>query len=439
MSTQATTKTKKATSSWDFATIKKMRWFFIALIVIAGVINYLDRSTLSIGNSTIAEELSLTTVQMGLLLSAFSWPYALANLPAGYLIDKFGVKKMFLVAAVGWSIVAVGTAFANTFLALYIARVLLGIAESPFFAAGLKASQMWFSKRERSLPVSIVNTGSQIGNALAPPLLTFLLLGFGWRWMFAIVGVAGLIIAAVWWFSYRDPHAEEDALIHNEVGDDLVVETENATEKASWFSLLAKPNTWFMIIGAFGIFYTVWVYLTWLPRYLEESRGFSLATTGWVAALPFVCGIAGVLLGGVVSKKLIDKGVKAVTARKIPIVGGAILAAVAVAPVAYIENTALNILLLCIGYFAAQIPIGCIWTLASDIAEPHQVASLGAIQNFGGFLGAAVAPIATGYILELTGSFNWVFILAGLLLLVGAFSYGVLVRDRRKASFQELA
>ncbi|ALC04644.1 hypothetical protein CDES_00820 [Corynebacterium deserti GIMN1.010] len=431
MSTQVNPKAGKSTQSWDFATIKKMRWFFIALIVIAGVINYLDRSTLSIGNSTIAEELSLTTVQMGLLLSAFSWPYALANLPAGYLIDKFGVKKMFLAAAVGWSIVAVGTAFANTFLALYIGRVLLGVAESPFFAAGLKASQMWFAKRERSLPVSIVNTGSQIGNALAPPLLTFLLLGFGWRWMFAIVGVAGLIIAAVWWFTYRDPRPEEDALIHNEVDDDLVVETESGVEKASWFSLLAQPNTWFMIIGAFGIFYTVWVYLTWLPRYLEESRGFSLAQTGWVAALPFMCGIVGVLLGGVVSKKLIDAGIKAVTARKIPIVVGAILAAAAVAPVAYIENTTLNILLLCVGYFAAQIPIGCIWTLASDIAEPHQVASLGAIQNFGGFLGAAVAPVATGYILNATGHFNWVFIVAGLLLLVGAFSYGVLVRDRR--------
>lgn len=432
MSTKAGNVSHPPTKGFGF------RWYFVALILIAGVVNYLDRSTLSIGNTTIAQELNLSKVQMGLLLSAFSWPYAIANLPAGYLIDRFGPKKMFMAAAVSWSVVAVATSFASSFATLYICRVLLGVAESPFFSAGLKASQHWFGKHERSLPVSIINTGSQLGNAIAPPLLTFLLLAHGWRWMFAIIGVAGLVVAAIWWFSYRDPSLEEERAIKGGSEDDLAeLEAEESASsdapRASWFSLLATPNTWYMIAGAFGIFYTVWVYLTWLPGYLEESRGFSLSQTGWLAALPFICGIAGVLTGGFISTRLISGGMHAVRARKIPIVGGAAVAAFAVMPVAYVDSATLSIVLLCIGYFAAQIPIGNVWTLAADIAEPHQVASLGSIQNFGGFLGAAVAPIVTGAILDATGTYNLVFLVGGISLILGAFFYGVMVREHRSA------
>lgn len=409
----------------------QLRWVFIALIVVAGVVNYLDRNTLSIGNTTIAADLGFNTIQMGLLLSAFSWPYAIANLPAGYLVDKLGAKRMFAWAAAGWSIVTMLTAFVKTFPMFYAARVALGITESPFFTSGLKVSERWFAKDERSLPVSIINTGSQIANAIAPPLLTFLLLTMSWQGMFLIVGGFGLLVAIVWVKIYRDPTFQEEIAIKGAV--EAAPEPAEVA-KASWFSLFKQANTWFMVIGAFGIFYTVWVYLTWLPSYLQTSRGFSLKEIGWVAALPFLAGIFGVLVGGAVSSRLIHRGVATVTSRKIPIVGGAVLAAAAVLPVAYVENTVAVIVLLCLGYFFAQVPIGVIWTLASDLAEKHQVASLGAIQNFGGFLGAAVAPIVTGIILSNTGgNFSLVFLVGGILLLVGALSYGVFVKDRRPA------
>ncbi len=281
----------------------RLRWAFITLIVLGGIVNYLDRSTLSIGNTTIAKELGFNALQMGLLLSAFSWPYAIANLPAGYLIDRFGVKKMFLAAAIGWSLVAIGTSVLQSFMAIYIARALLGVAESPFFAAGLKASQLWFAKRERTMPVSIVNTGSQIANAIAPPLLTFLLLSTGWRTMFVIVGLLGFVVAGIWWFTYRDPNREEEVAIKGaaDLEAELKADAPAGQAKANWFSLLKRPNTWFMMLGAFGIFYTVWVYLTWLPSYLQKSRGFSLSATGWFArriALPSAASSAYCLVDG---------------------------------------------------------------------------------------------------------------------------------------------
>jgi sugar phosphate permease len=317
----------------------------------------------------------------------------------------------------------------KTFPLFYAARVALGIAESPFFTSGLKVSERWFAKDERSLPVSIINTGSQIANAIAPPLLTFLLLTMSWQGMFLIVGAFGMLVALVWMKIYRDPTFQEEVALKGAV--EAAPEPVEAA-KASWVSLFKQANTWFMVIGAFGIFYTVWVYLTWLPSYLQTSRGFSLKETGFVAALPFLAGIFGVLVGGWVSTRLIRRGVPAVTSRKIPIVAGAVLAAAAVLPVAYIQNTVVVIVLLCLGYFFAQVPIGVIWTLASDLAEKHQVASLGAIQNFGGFLGAAVAPIVTGIILNNTGgNYSLVFLVGGILLLVGAVSYGLFVKDRR--------
>lgn len=403
------------------------RWLLVTLLVVGGVVNYLDRSTLSIANTTIADEFHLSAVQMGLLLSAFSWPYAIANLPAGYLVDKFGPKKIFAGAAVLWSIVSGLMAIASSYGIMYALRVGLGVAESPFFTAGLKVNQRWFNDEERALPVSVVNTGSQIANAVAPPLLAWIMLTFSWRGMFVIIAALGVIVALVWMRIYRDPTAAELLAIHGPV----VEEPENV-KNASWGTLFRYRNTWFMILGAFGIFYTVWVYLTWLPGYLEDALGFSIKEMGWIAALPYLCGIAGVLAGGWLSSRLVSRGMPAVTARKIPIVGGAVLAAVAVLPAAFVHSVPVVISLLCIGYFAAQVPIGCLWTLASDVAPASHVASLGAIQNFGGFLGAAVAPIVTGVILDRAGgSYTLVFLIAGLLLLVGAVSYGVFVRPVR--------
>ena len=407
----------------------RIRWYLIALLVIGGIINYMDRNNLSIANTTIAKEFGLNALQMGLLLSAFSWPYAIANLPAGYLVDRFGPKKMFAWAAGLWSVVSMLSSLANSFGFLYAARVALGVAESPFFTSGLKVADKWFNKTERALPVSIVNTGSQIANAIAPPLLTFLMLTMSWRGMFLVIGALGIVIALVWLRVYRDPTLKEQFIIK---GEEFEEQLRPKEKPAGWGELLTKKNTWFMVIGAFGIFYTVWVYLTWLPSYLQTARGFSLSQIGWLAGLPFLCGILGVLAGGIFSGKAIARGVPVVRARKIPIVGGALLAAAAVLPVAYVENTALAIVLLSLGYFAAQVPIGVLWTLASDIAEPNQVASLGAIQNFGGFLGAAVAPIVTGLILDSTGgNYTLVFLIGGLLLIVGAVSYGFFVKDRR--------
>jgi len=174
---------KDATSSLDTPLVKtaapvvsRLRWGIIFILLMAAVINYLDRANLSIANTTIAREFGFSQTEMGLLLSAFLWPYALANLPAGWLVDRFGPKKMFSWGVGLWSTFTVMAGFVNGYSMFYALRVLLGISESPFFTSGIKITHRWFSDKERALPTSIINTGSQIANAIAPPILTVLLL-----------------------------------------------------------------------------------------------------------------------------------------------------------------------------------------------------------------------------------------------------------------------
>lgn len=410
--------------------VSRLRWGIILILLMAAIINYLDRANLSIANTTIAKEFGFSQTEMGLLLSAFLWPYALANLPAGWLVDRFGPKKMFSYGVGLWSTFTVLAGFVNGYSMFYALRVLLGISESPFFTSGIKITHRWFSDKERALPTSIINTGSQIANAVAPPILTILLLTLGWRGMFIAIGLAGIPLLLVWLKFYRNPTEHEEKEIHaNSQLQQQSVPGGNGNNKASWGALFRHKTTWFMVIGNFSIMFTIWVYLTWLPGYLEKSLGFSLKQTGWLAAIPFFAGILGVLCGGTISDRFIRRGVKTITARKVPIVAGAALAACFVAPIPFVHSTTLSIVLLSIGYFFSQLPQGVIWTLASDVAPKEQVASLGAIQNFGGFLGAACAPIVTGIILDATGQFTNVFFLGASLLMLGALSYGLFVKN----------
>ncbi|OAA86327.1 MFS transporter [Clostridium ljungdahlii] len=415
------------TQSMDNSKSKlNIRWAFVILLLIGAIVNYLDRANLSVANTTIAKEFHLSSTQMGLLLSAFLWPYAIANLPSGWLVDKFGPKKMFSFASGFWSTATIICSFISSYPLFYLMRMILGVAESPFFTAGLKVNQRWFSDEERGLPVAIINTGSQISNAIAPPILTLLLVAFGWRSMFVIIGVLGILVLLVWQKLYRDPTSEETIAIKGSL--EAAQEVRKSGKQASWGELFKHRNTWFMIIGNFGIMFTIWVYLTWLPSYLQKERGFSLTQSGFIASLPYICGIVGVLLGGTISDYLIKKGVQPITSRKFPIVGGALIAAISTAPLPFIKSTGVIIVLLCVGYFASQLPSGVIWTLAADVAPSNQVASLGAIQNFGGFLGAAIAPIATGIILDKTGTIGGVFLIGAGLLILGAISYGIFLK-----------
>lgn len=400
-------------------------WILVGIMLFGAVVNYLDRVNLSIAGTTISGEFHIDPIKMGLLFSAMLLPYSISNLPAGWLADKYGEKKIFTIATIVWSIATLAAGFSKTYSSLYASRVLLGIAEAPFFICGAKITKKWFDDRNRGLATSVINMGPPIANAIAPPLLTVILISFGWRSMFVGLGLVGFVVTFLWLTFYREKSNPKVKSVD-------VKSSENKNNgKVSWAVLLKHPSTWAMMIGNFGLIYVFWVYLTWLPTYLKTARGFSLMKTGWLAAIPFFAGIIGVPLGGYLSDYLIDKkGFKPIKARKTVLVIAVIAASIVVAPVAYVKSGSLSVILLTIGFLFSSMPNGVVWTLATDVAPEKLVGSLGAIQNFAGYLGGTIAPIITGVIISKTGSYNLVFVVASMMLIMSAIIYGVFLKKK---------
>jgi len=400
----------------------------LTLLVISGVVNYMDRGTLSVANSTVRAELGLSLGQMGLLLSAFSWSYALAQLPAGGLADRVGPRKLLTAGLVLWSLAQAAGGLATNFGQFIAARVMLGIGEAPQFPSAARVVSNWFPLQDRGKPTGVFNAASPLGTALAPPLLTLLMVYLDWRIMFAIMGLVGLGVAVIWYALYRDPAIERlDAAERAYLFTGSKPAEGAKLTFAEWRGLFGHITTWGMIIGFFGSAYLNWVYITWLPSYLTVARHMSLVSSGFAASVPFFAGFVGCLVAGWFSDRLTKRSASPVVGRKRPVVVAMIGMALFTVPAALVESNVLALVCISIVVFLANASsVGC-WTLATAVAPANRVASLGSLQNFGGFLGAALAPILTGYIAD-AWSFVPALLVGALFALMGAMSYLFLVR-----------
>ena len=288
------------------------------MLVVAGVINYIDRATLAVANPLIRHDLGLSIADMGYLLSAFLWAYAFSQLPTGAMVDKFGPRFLLTCGLSLWSLAQLLGGFVQSFGQFFGARLLLGVGEAPQFPTGARVVRDWFNPRDRGLATGIFNCASSLGTAIAVPLLTFLMLSFGWRVMFMIMGVAGLAMAAVWFVVYRNPNEVELTAgeiayrTHGDPPGDRTVVT-----LREWKQLFRFRTTWGMILGYFGCIYLTWIYTAWLPGYLELERHMSVKFTGFAAAIPFVFGVVGGILGGYITDILVRRGVSPVKSRNI--------------------------------------------------------------------------------------------------------------------------
>lgn len=411
------------------APIRRRQWITVSLLIAAGVVNYVDRSTLAIANHTIATEMHLSATQMGALLSAFAWSYALCQLPVGAITDRVGPRIMLTLGMTLWSVAQVLSGLVTGFGHFVAARVGLGIGESPMFTAGARACVNWFSVKQRGTPLGLFNAASSLGPAIAPPLLTALMLAFGWRTMFVAMGVAGIAVAAAWWLYYRDPEQIDvqpaDAAQIREGETDANASTGIDT----WASLFTIPSTWGLIGGLFGIVYITWLNVAWLPDYLERVHGVSVAATGLLAAVPQFAGFVGGSLGGFGSDKLAARGHDPVIARRRMTVAGLVLCAGFTAAAPFAPSAAAVVTLLSISMFFGYGAGSCSWALGASLTPPRLVATLESIQNIGGSVGGALAPLVTGIIVDRTGSFTLAFLLASVAALGGAASYAIVRRD----------
>ena len=401
--------------------LKEYRWQLIIIMLLGAVINYVDRVNISFATTHIASEFGLKTSQIGFLLAAWMWPYAVASLPSGWLIDKFGVNKVFVWSVILWSIATIIGGLTHDYHSLYISRVFLGITEAPFFVIGGKVIQLYFKDDMRGLAASTVNLGPKIANGFAPPLIAFLIIFTGWRGMFVVLGILGFAIVALWLKIYKKNDSEY-----------IVKDTLNVSlpeVKFSIWRLINHNTSWWMNLGNFGSSYVFWLYFTWLPMYLMNNRGLDLKATGWVAALPFIAGIIAVPFGGYVSDLMIRRyNFSIIKARIIPAVVGCVIAGVAVIPINYVDSLTVAVVLFTISTFAVSARVGVLWALVSDVSPKNAVGTFGGIQNCANFIGGALAPTISGIVLQMTGNYNIVFGISGVLVILAAFCYAMIAR-----------
>ncbi|MDP9170465.1 MAG: MFS transporter [Acidobacteriota bacterium] len=405
------------------------RWS-IALLVAGGALNYIDRATLSVANKLIQDELGIPVAKMGLLLSAFLWAYAIAQLPVGGLIDRYGPRRLLGLGLFSWSIAQAAGAFVTGFGVFIAARFALGVGEAPLFPGGARVVRDWFGIRERGFATGLCQSASSLGNFIAVPLLTFLMLRFSWRWMFLIVGAAGVVLAVVWWSVHRDP--SEIALDPAEVRY-LTEGDENATSRppsfAEWRQLFAHRTTWGMIAGFFGTVYTLWMYTGWLPYYLEHERHMSVARVGIVAAIPYFFGCLGAVTGGWLCDFLTRLGWVPIAGRKLLVASSLCGISACTVATAFAQSNTAALVFISVSLFLIYIASSAAWATVPIAAPSQYTASLGSIQNCGGYLGGALAPAVTGLIVERTGSFSQALLLSAGLSLLSAGAYLLLVRE----------
>lgn len=410
--------------------IKSIQRTALTMLVISGAVNYIDRATLAVGNPLIRKDLGLSVADMGFLLSAFLWSYAFAQLPMGALVDKLRPRRMLTIGLTLWSAAQVVSGLVGSFGQFYGARIALGIGEAPQFPSASRVTRDWFNPRDRGLSSGIWNTAGPLGTALGVPLLTILMLNFGWRWMFILMGIAGLIVAVVWFTIYRNPAdiaLTSDENRYRTEGDDLA--QRRTMTFREWRMLFGFRTTWGMILGYFGCIYMTWIYFAWLPGYFEIQRHMSVKYTGIAAAIPFAWGVVGSLCGGYLADVLLRRGVSPINSRKYPAGLALIGTAGFTLAAAYVTSNNLAIAFISAAIFLLYITSTCSWALSSVAVPPNLTASVGAMQNFGGYLGGALAPTVTGLIVESTKSFVLALVVGSIVALFSAAAYLFVVKN----------
>jgi sugar phosphate permease len=407
-----------------------MRFLSVSFLFVAGIVNYLDRTSFSIANTSIRADLGLSATRIGALFSAFSLAYGVAQLPIGLMLDRIGSRVILAVGMFVWSLAQMATGLVSSFAGFMATRISLGAGEAPIMPCGVKVMNDWFSARDRGLPTGLLTASNTLGVTLSPPVLTLIMLSFGWRTMFVSVGLFGVVLSLAWYPLYRD---RDRVALSRAEAESMGLEIERPKTEMSlrqWRRLFRLRTIWGMMLGFGGVNYTTWLYLSWLPGYLQAERHLTIARTGWVAVIPYICGTIGSLVSGGASNGLIRRGYAPIRACKILIIGGMFCSALSTLGVAFAPTATGAVACVSVAIFFIYFAGNSGWGLAQAMSPAHMVASVGAIQNFGSFVCASLAPLITGWLLDLTHSFRVALMICSLATTLGALSYWFIVKDR---------
>ncbi|HHS9473163.1 TPA: MFS transporter [Raoultella ornithinolytica] len=410
------------------ARIRRVQNVTLVLLFIAGIVNFLDRSSLSVAGEAIRGDLGLSATEFGVLLSAFSLSYGFAQLPSGMLLDRFGPRIVLGAGLIFWSLMQALTGMVNSFSHFILLRIGLGIGEAPVMPAGVKSINDWYVQKERGTAVGIFNSSTVLGQAIAPPALVLMQIAWGWRTMFVVIGLAGIVVGLCWYAWYRN-RAQFDLQQDERLYLAAPVQARPTLNFSEWLGLFKRRTTWGMILGFSGVNYTGWLYIAWLPGYLQAQQGLSLAKTGWVAAIPFLAAAVGMWVNGIVVDALARRGYDLAKTRKTAIVVGLLLSALGTLLVVQSSSPAQAVAFISMALFCVHFAGTSAWGLVQVLVSEQKVASVAAIQNFGSFVFASFAPVVTGWVVDTTHSFNLALVIAACVTFTGALCYFFIVKD----------
>ncbi|HJS44981.1 MAG TPA: MFS transporter [Rhizomicrobium sp.] len=397
-----------------------IRFWIVAVLFIVSSINYAERATLSYTATQMVEEFAITTVQLGWMFSAFAWSYALAQIPGGALLDRFGSRTVYLWAIFLWSIFTLLQAFSAVFaivpvwIAVVMLRVMVGFSEAPSFPANARIVANWFPTPERGTASAIFNSSQYFSLVAFAPLMGWVTGAFGWRHTYMVMGVIGILGWALFWAVVHSPsrhkHISKREYAHIEEGGALVNLDRPAAAAAQpirWSAvgqLLANRMLLGIYLAQYCITALTYFFATWFPVYLIKARGFSITEAGFAAALPALAGFAGGVLGGVLSDLLLRKGMPLSTSRKIPILLGLVISC-AILLCNFTDSRFLVLCFMAIAFFGKGVAsLG--WAVMSDAAPREATGLSGSIFNLFGNLAGIFTPLAIAYILAASGN-NW--------------------------------
>jgi ACS family glucarate transporter-like MFS transporter len=415
----------------------KVRYYILAMLFIVTAINVGDRATLSITGSALTQVLSINSLTLGYIFSAFAWAYVLGQLPGGWLLDKFGSARVYGISLFLWSTITVAQGLIGFFsvpvavATLFVLRFLLGLIEAPVYPANNRIVAAWFPLQERGLATVIYNSSMYLSVVMLAPLMGFIAHNYGWEHVYWFMGGLGILVSFVWFKLVKGPtdhpmvNAAELEHIRSGGAEVDMDKPKLAGAFKPRFSdlkvLLRSPMMWSIYLGKYCDTSLQYFFLTWFPIYLVKGRGLNIMEAGAIAAVPGICGLLGALFGGAICDFLLRKGFSLTVARKIPLVCGMCMGATLVM-CNFTESVWVVTALMSLAIFGKGI-VAVDWTLVSDTAPKQITGMAGGLFNMFGNISGIITPVIIGYIVQTTGSFEGaLYVVAGHALL-GALAF----------------
>lgn len=393
-----------------------VRWTVVALIFFATTVNYIDRQVIGLLKPYIQEDLGWTEADYGYIVTAFQVAYGIGMLLGGRMLDRLGSKLGYSIAIIVWSLGAMLHAAVKSVTGFGAARAVLGLGEAGNFPAAVKVIAEWFPKRDRAFATGVFNSGTTIGAIIAPIIVTAITLEWGWRWAFIITSLLGFVWVIAWWLIYKAPHknkkvnAAELAYIQEEEKQEET-EADAPTAGITWRELFRHRQTYAILFSRFVTDWVWWFFLFWTPDFLNKTQGVDLKATVLPLIIIYTMSSIGGIYGGHVSSQFIRLGRSVDFARKTTI----LLFALLVLPlnaIPYIENMWIVVLIIGLATSTHQAWASNIFTIVSDVYPKQVVGSMTGISSVGGAVGGALASSFVGLILEWTGSYATIFMIA---------------------------